>query len=140
MNYDRLTDENKIGEATIADGYNGARATKGAGPGGREMRITGGYRSFRDAVDEAFLSPIMSPALKYSPVTGFYVESDLITTTTGDVNLGECYYNLNNNGARTPGRGRRSYLEIVARIIEAYEGAGASFDYQQAHAWAFFPE
>jgi hypothetical protein len=103
-------------------------------------KITSGYKGFRTAVDEAFASHAMSPALKYSPQTGFYTESDLVPTDDGDYSLGQVYYNLNDNGARSPGRGRRSYIEIVARIIEAYEGQDASFDYQMAHSWAFFPE
>jgi len=84
------------------------------------MRTTGGYRGYREAVDEAFDSHcMMSPALKYSPTYGFYVESDLIRTDSGDVNLGQVFYNLNNGGARSPSSSHREYLEAKAKIIEA---------------------
>ena len=50
------------------------------------MRTIGGYRGYREAVNEAFDSHhTMNPALKYSPVRGFYVESNLIRTDSGEV-------------------------------------------------------
>jgi hypothetical protein len=101
------------------------------------MKITSGYKGFRNSVDAAFDATCHNPALKYSPKTGFYVESDLISTDSDDCNLGQVYYNLNDGGKRAPGRGRKSYLEIVSRIISHYEGEMASYEYRMAHSWAF---
>jgi len=103
------------------------------------MRTIGGYRGYREAVDAAFDSHyMMNAALKYSPTYGFYVESDLIRTDSGDVNLGQVFYNLNRGGARSPSSSRREYLETKAKIIEALDGQDAAFDFMNDHSRAFF--
>lgn len=88
------------------------------------MRIIGGFYGWKMAVDEAFNAKIMNPCVKYSPVGGFYVESQLIPTTAGDINLGQVYYSLNNGGRRSPATTRENYREIKREITARLESDG----------------
>ena len=103
------------------------------------MRITSGYKGYQEAAIGAFRVNMHNPAIKYSPDSGFYVESDLVPTTAGHVSLGQAYYSLNNNGRRSEG-GRTNYIEAKATIIAKIAGDDAAFDFMQRHPKVFFPE
>jgi hypothetical protein len=101
------------------------------------MKITGGYKGYQEAVTEAFSAKMHNPALKYSPDYGFYVESDLTPTDKGDVNLGQVYYSLNNNGKNSEG-GRANYIRVKAEIISELKGLDAEMQFMREHEEIFF--
>jgi hypothetical protein len=104
------------------------------------MKIKSGYAGYKKAAKEAFCTTnTMNPAIKYDPEGGFYVESDWIATSRGHINLGQVYYNLNDNGRRSAGT-MAQYLEAKASIIEALAGQYAAWRFRLAHKDVFYPD
>jgi len=82
-------------------------------------KIKGGKKGFIEAVDEAFMSNMSDPMVKYSPSRGFHCESRHTPSDSDVVWRQLAFYNLNCNGERSmlP----RDYHDIRLEIIEELE-------------------
>jgi|WetSurMetagenome_2_1015567.scaffolds.fasta_scaffold00711_25 hypothetical protein len=99
----------------------------------KAIRLTGGFNGYKEAVNEGFSVNIHNPALRYSDRRGFHIESKLTPRDDSAVELGECYYNLSNNGERNFGTSYRDYLEVKSDIIKNVYGLEQAVEFNCQH-------
>jgi len=102
-----------------------------------EMKITGGFEGYKAAVKEGFSVFIHNQTIRYSPRRGFHVESGLTPRDEDAVDVGLCYYDLNNGDSRSFGTSYRDYLYVKDNIIEKLYGYDKRIEFENCHSDVF---
>lgn len=90
-----------------------------------KLKLTGGYKGYQKAVREGFASDMSDPTVRYSHARGFHVEPRLFNSDKDVLWQQQCYYNLNNGGAKSPKPtklGYKTVREEIMDMITTFEG------------------
>lgn len=93
------------------------------------MKTKLSYRNYRETVDEGFNgTKKMNPILRFSPQTGFSVESGLIPKDSDQINIRKFYINANSGEYSIRNSKNYYYKTIRPAILRVLEGSPESFE------------
>ena len=99
-----------------------------------EVRLTGGFRGYKAAINEGFTTSTRNPTLRYSDSRGFHIESGLTPADSDAVEIGECYYRMSDDGDHRNFRSSyRGYLEVKSIVIKGLYGFEQGIDFDIRH-------
>ena len=102
------------------------------------IRLTGGFESYKKAVNEGFTTNLYNPTLMYSAKHGFYIYPGSLLNEDHDACLGECHYIA--NGKKNFGTSYHSYLLVKSKVIKLLYGVDKEIEFDKEYELGKYSE